>query len=79
MGLQPSLPLRLHDVRYRGGALEYADRHETSAAAEYGDYLEEARRLALEVPAQVSPGPPSRCEDEAFERLRWFPLPHEVS
>jgi len=76
-------PLRLHDVKYRAGRLEYADPHRTCAAVDYEGYLKEAQRLTADASqhaaAAPAPAPASICKDEEFERLRWFPLPHEVS
>jgi len=73
-------PLSLHDIKYVAGKLEYADRQRTSTTVEYDRYLEEARQLAAaDVPQVAAPVPDSKCIDDEFERLRWFPLPHEVS
>ncbi len=71
-------PLRLHDVNYREGRLEYTDPNRTCATFDYDRYLDEARRLIRELPRDSAPAPDSPCIDAEFERLRWFPLPYEV-
>ena len=70
-------PLRLTDVRYDGGKLEYRSRHATEPESALAGYLQEARRLLDRVRAAEE----RRCASPAasdFERLRWFPLPAEV-
>jgi hypothetical protein len=70
-------PLSLHDLRYGGdGELRYP-RHplrapETALAA----YLEDARRLLADRPAQATWAPPAGVSVD-FESLRWFELPAE--
>jgi selenocysteine lyase/cysteine desulfurase len=72
--------LRLHDLSYACGRLEYRSRHATEPEGALPGYLDEARRILGQAPAERCDGP---LEDpalpEGFESLRWFPLPGEVS
>jgi len=74
--LRPAL--RLDEVTYRDGRMDYPRRDATEPESALPRYLEEARRIfdeALAHPGPALPGPPLT---PGFERLRWFPLPHEV-
>ncbi len=70
-------PMRLSDVRYRSGKLEYRSAHVREPEWALDTYLEEASRIML-----TSQGTGKRIEDPPlspdFEELRWFPLPSEV-
>jgi selenocysteine lyase/cysteine desulfurase len=69
--------MRLGDVCYAGGKLEYRMRHATEPETALPGFLEEARQIL----ATAKPGR-RRVEDPefdaAFEALRWFPLPGEI-
>jgi selenocysteine lyase/cysteine desulfurase len=76
---RPDPAMRLTDLSYRGGKLQFRSRHATEPEWVLEGYLEEARRIVeraereyadFEIPA------PSLTPD--FEHLRWFALPSEV-
>ncbi|MBX3125674.1 MAG: aminotransferase class V-fold PLP-dependent enzyme [Polyangiaceae bacterium] len=76
---RPRPPMRLADLSYRGGTLQYGTRHATEPEWVLEGYLDEARRLIDEVranPESISADAPALSPD--FEHLRWFPLPSEV-
>ena len=77
---QPAAAMRLGDVTYRSGKMEYRSRHATEPEQALAGYLDEARRIVDEAVASypglaAEPDPP---RNEDFEALRWFPLPGEV-
>jgi hypothetical protein len=74
-------PMRLHEVEYRKGRLEFPHGHIRRQASPYAKYLEQAERLLETIPEVVPPSASydPNCVTEDFELLRWFPLPHEVS
>jgi hypothetical protein len=69
--------LRLNDLSYDGqtGELRYPRHNETARESALADYLQEAKQLALEMPASSLGQPQGLSED--FETLRWFDLPAE--
>ena len=71
--------MRLGDISYRAGKLEYRSRHSTEPEWALPNYLDDARRV-IEAAAQdcrtLDIIDPERTPD--FEELRWFPLPSEV-
>ncbi len=72
----PEPSMRLADVSYRGGRMEYPRRQFTAPRWVLPDYLAEARRRFDE----ARPKPCARPELSAdFQQLRWFPLPHEIA
>ncbi len=84
---RPGCNLRLADIGYASGTMQYRARHLTEPETAFGEYLAEARRLVtamqdLAAQAGVSDGPvpggtPPALSAE-LERLRWFPLPGEM-
>ncbi len=78
---QPSLTplMRLSDVRYDGGKLEYRSRHATEPEWILANYLEEAVRILEAARGSASDGAVDPEVSEDFEQLRWFPLPTEVA
>lgn len=78
-GFKSSSLMRLQDVKFGPGGVEYRSRHSTEPESVLPSYLAEARRLAEEL--RVS-GRDLILEDPvlpaAAERLRWFPFPGEV-
>ncbi|MBW3552831.1 MAG: aminotransferase class V-fold PLP-dependent enzyme [Gemmatimonadetes bacterium] len=72
-------PMSLRDVSYDQGRMAFRSRHTRATEADLAAYFEEAeairRRAEAEVPAMEIT--PLRLEDD-FERMRWFPLAHEV-
>jgi len=77
---RPDAAMRLADVSYRSGKMEYRSRHATEPEEALPGYLDEARRLIEEAVAGSRTMPP--LEDPPltgdFEHLRWFALPGEV-
>jgi hypothetical protein len=75
----PEAAMRLADVTYRGGKMEYRSRHATEPESALGGYLDDARRVlgsALTGVYGRSARDPALTRD--FEALRWFWLPREV-
>ena len=85
--------MRLADLRYGSGHLEYASRHATEPESALPAYLVEAERIVEEAVARWKSGPAPapasapatllHADSEAtlppeLEELRWFPLPAEV-
>ncbi|MBA2321508.1 MAG: aminotransferase class V-fold PLP-dependent enzyme, partial [Deltaproteobacteria bacterium] len=72
--------MRLADLSYRTGKLEYRSRHATEPEWSLPGYLDDARRLIAEATAGYFREPPPEEPElnEDFERLRWFPLPGEA-
>jgi selenocysteine lyase/cysteine desulfurase len=71
--------MRLGDVSYRTGKMEYRSRHATEPEWALPGYLDEARRIIAQASEElrtVSIEDPARTRD--FEELRWFLLPGEV-
>ncbi len=70
--------LRLTDISYEAGKLEYPVSHTHVPASALPRYLVDAERLlreaAHERPSLASPPPLSK----QFEQLRWFPLPADA-
>jgi selenocysteine lyase/cysteine desulfurase len=74
--------MRLAEVSYRTGKMEYRSRHATEPEWALPGYLDEAKRIIAAAtdefrsvsPAEITELP--RTKD--FEELRWFPLPSEV-
>ncbi|MCA9597307.1 MAG: aminotransferase class V-fold PLP-dependent enzyme [Myxococcales bacterium] len=77
---RPEPPLRLTDVSYQGGKMEYRSRHATEPEWALDGYLTEAQKLFDGAADQVRD---LTLEDTPlspdFEHLRWFPLPAEVA
>lgn len=71
--------MRLADLSYRAGRLEYRSRHATEPEWALETYLEDAQRI---VDAAVASYADATLEETRlntmFEELRWFPLPTEV-
>ena len=71
--------MRLGEVSYRTGKMEYRSRHATEPEWALPGYIEDARRIiaaAADEFRTLDLQDPPRTED--FEQLRWFPLPSEV-
>jgi hypothetical protein len=74
-----STVMRLGDVSYRTGKIEYRSRHATEPEWALPNYIEEARAIIAGVSDEfrkLSLVDPVRTKD--FEHLRWFPLPSEA-
>jgi selenocysteine lyase/cysteine desulfurase len=71
--------MRLAELSYRTGKLEYRSRHATEPEWALPNYLEEAKRIIAATPEEfrsLTIEEEPRTSD--FEELRWFPLPSEV-
>ncbi len=78
-GGTPDASMRLADVTYRAGKMEYRSRHATEPESALAGYLDEARRVFAA--ASVGEGRRVVHQPEVtadFEQLRWFWLPREV-
>jgi selenocysteine lyase/cysteine desulfurase len=76
---RPEPPMRLSDLSYRSGRLEYRSRRATEPEWVLEGYLEDARRIideAVREYAGTEARDPALSAD--FEHLRWFPLPSEI-
>lgn len=71
--------MRLADISYRTGKMEYRSRHATEPEWALPGYIDEAKKIiaatAVEF-ASLSIEEHPRTPD--FDKLRWFPLPSEV-
>ncbi|MEZ4439922.1 MAG: aminotransferase class V-fold PLP-dependent enzyme [Polyangiaceae bacterium] len=75
----PEPPLRLGDLSYEGGRLEYPSSHAREPERVLSSYLDEAKKIFArdrESLASTQIDDPTLSAD--FEHLRWFPLPGEV-
>lgn len=73
-GGRPKAAMRLHDVVYRDGKMQYRSRHATEPEYVLASYLDDAAKIVERSRTAVE-GPELSGD---FEALRWFPLPHEV-
>jgi hypothetical protein len=72
-------PLKLTDISYRRGRLEYSSSHRTAPEWTLPAYLDEAVTIVERAQQEYSSmliEEPKLSPD--FEHLRWFPLPGEV-
>jgi selenocysteine lyase/cysteine desulfurase len=74
---RPKAALRLTDLRYVSGKLEFRTRHAREPEWVLGQYLDEARAV-LEAGPSLHDDPADLERSGDFEALRWFPLPGEV-
>lgn len=74
---QHCVDMRLSDITYRGGELEFPYGHTTTNESALATYLEHAGNLAASLPGPMSGRCTSPLTDDV-ENLRWFCLPHEV-
>ncbi|HEY0252556.1 MAG TPA: aminotransferase class V-fold PLP-dependent enzyme, partial [Kofleriaceae bacterium] len=75
----PADVLRLADISYRAGKLEYRARHSTEPEWALPSYIDMAKQIirgTQDEYATLQLKDPERTPD--FEELRWFPLPSEV-
>jgi hypothetical protein len=71
--------MRLDDLSYRTGKMEYRSRQSTEPEWALPAYIEEAKRIIASTTEEfltLTVDEPARTPD--FEQLRWFPLPSEV-
>ena len=72
-------PMRLDDVSYRHGEMEYRSCQATEPESALGGYLEEAKRILAAAGKGEDLSSVEREElSPDFEHLRWFPLPGEI-
>lgn len=71
--------LRLTDVGYQAGKMEYRSRRWTEPEHALAGYLEQARRIVDEAVANPAVGLEDPALSSDFEHLRWFPLPSEIA
>ena len=75
---RPDPAMRLTDLTYRSGKLEYRSRHATEPEWVLSGYLDEARKIVdAAVSETAATEEPVLSAD--FESLRWFPLPGEIA
>ena len=74
---RPDPAMRLTDLTYRSGKLEYRSRHATEPEWVLSSYLDDAKRIldGAVTEAHEADAPPLSAD---FQSLRWFPLPEEV-
>jgi hypothetical protein len=72
--------MRLHDLTYASGKLEYHTAHATAPESALETYLAEAARIVAAAEAEFRGASDTIDEPlpEDAERLRWFPLPSEI-
>ena len=75
---RPGAAMRLADVTYRAGKMEYRSRHATEPEAALATYVDDARRLIDERTATPTAAAEEAPRTADFESLRWFPLPTEI-
>ncbi len=77
---RPAPEMRLADVSYRAGKMEFRSRYATEPEWSLPGYLEDARRIidAAVAEAAVAPSLADPPLTPDFEHLRWFALPAEV-
>ncbi len=69
--------MRLSEISYAGGKLEYRSRHATEPETVLPGCLEQARKILASAAADRGPTADPEFTPE-FEALRWFPLPGEM-
>ncbi len=69
--------MRLTDLSYRTGKLEYRSRHATEPEWVLEGYLEEAKQVIRQAERGHRVAESPRLSQD-FETLRWFPLPDEI-
>ncbi|MDI1475569.1 aminotransferase class V-fold PLP-dependent enzyme [Polyangium sp. y55x31] len=73
---RPRPALRLNDLTYRGGELEYRSMRTSEPETALAGFLDEARAIFASAPVEI---PPDLLDEldipEAFRHLRWFPTP----
>jgi len=77
---RPAPAMRLHDLTYRAGKLEYRSQRATEPEWSLEGYLVDAARIVAEAEAEARVTRPLTDPKlpDAVEALRWFPLPGEA-
>ncbi len=72
-------PMSLHDVSYDDGEMTFRSRHSHADESDLEAYFEQAAAIGEQAEAEVPAMEIEPMSLEAdFERMRWFPLAHEV-
>ena len=75
----PEPSMRLANVRYDSGKMEYRTRHATEPEWALQGYLEESKAWLKKIEAdRQDKQSPELGLNQDFESLRWFLLPHEA-
>jgi selenocysteine lyase/cysteine desulfurase len=77
----PTEAMRLTDLSYRSGKLEFRSRHSTEPEWVLAGYVADAERIVEAATAEYKTAAPLVDDPEieaSIDRLRWFPLPAEV-
>jgi hypothetical protein len=74
---RPDPAMRLSDLTYRSGKLEYRSRHVTEPEHVLAGYLEDAKRILGDAVKEATDADAPRLSED-FESLRWFTLPSEA-
>lgn len=75
---QPHVPMRLHDLRYGSGRLEYPSRHARLPEDALEAQLAAAIRIFESARRERRLPPKTTTLEPEYEELRWFALPEEV-
>ncbi len=79
--IRPGTTLRLGDISYSSGRMQYRSAHITEPESALAEYMDEARRIIEQMKHSTSTGSQTGCKpptlEGELERLRWFPLPGE--
>ena len=77
---RPAPAMRLHDLSYRSGKLEYRSRHSTEPEWVLASYLEDAKRIVDDAVREYRTMEPLADDPipTDLEPLRWFPMPEEI-
>ena len=74
---RPGRTLRLKDISYRAGRMEYRASHITEPAGIMDEYMNEARAMIQQLKQQAPDCGEAIPLGPTLEPLRWFPLPGE--
>jgi selenocysteine lyase/cysteine desulfurase len=77
-GASHEAAMRLTDVSYASGRMEYESMHSRIPEAALAGHIEQARRIFDDALRQPPPAPHDPQLSADFEHLRWFPLPGEA-
>lgn len=76
---RPDAAMRLCDLRYHDGKLQYRSRHSKEPEWVLAGYLDDAARIVASVEAEARNLDIDDAKgNEDFEALRWFPTPAEI-
>jgi hypothetical protein len=76
---QAHAPMSLHEIRFEDGALRFSSHHTEAGEDAFDEYFRAADQILARAEAEVPDLvlEPTPLEPD-FERMRWFPLAHEV-